>query len=93
MKKIQLFLSKPIIKNIIAPVLRGAIQTIPGGGIAVQAARNISHEISEEKKEEKPPHNYISIAIQVIGIAAICLAFFNGKITPDKLLELLYYFK
>ena len=89
MKKIQLFLQKPFVKNYLAPVFRGAIQTLPGGGVAVQALRNISHEVNVAKEGEQPPHSYISIVIQVIGLAAIIYAFIAKIITIDELLSLI----
>jgi hypothetical protein len=83
MKKI---LQSKIVKNIIAPVVRGAIKTIPGGGIAVELIQNIGKD-----KEEKP-HHYLSIIIQVLGIAAIIYAFYTKAITVDVFLDLLRSF-
>jgi len=87
MKKIKIFLQKPFIQKYVAPVLRGALQTFPVGGIAVQLGRNITHEFGTTNTG-KPPHNYISIAIQFLGIAAIVWAFYTRAITVEQLLEM-----
>lgn len=93
MKKIKSFLQKPFIKNIIAPVVRGALQTIPGGGVIVQAGRNISHELNAEKEPgTQRPHNYLSIAVQVIGVACVVYAFTTKAITIEQVLELVKTF-
>jgi len=87
MKKIKKLLQKPFVKNIVAPVVRGALKTVPGGGIAVEVVNNYLHEKTEEAPVK--PHNYLSIAVQVIGIAAIVWAFYTKAITIEQLLSLL----
>ena len=88
-KKINIsgFLNKPWVKNIVSPLIRGAVQTLPGGGIAVQAMRNITHEMNPVKEGE-PPHNYLSIAVQIAGIVAILWAFYTKSITIEQVLSL-----
>lgn len=89
------FLNKPWVKNIAAPIVRGALQTIPGGGIVVQATRNITHELGNRDNvtvainDGKPPHSYLSIAIQVVGIASIIYAFYTKAITVEQVLSLI----
>ena len=80
---------KKLFKNILAPVLRGAIKTIPGGGIAVELVKNISHSVKENKEEEKPPHNWISILTQLAGVGVIIYAFVKKLITIEQVLSFL----
>lgn len=87
------FLNKPFVKNYVAPVVRGAVQTVPGGGIIVQAGRNIAHEFDKNKSAESPqPHNWLSIAVQCAGIGCIVYAFVAKLITIDQVLELIKSF-
>lgn len=94
MKKLNLkgLLDKPFVKNILAPVLRGSIQTLPFGGVAVQAMRNIKHELNEDK-EGGAPHNYVSMAIQFVGLALITYAFISKQLTIEQVLSLIGFAK
>jgi xanthine/uracil permease len=78
------FLQSKFVKNILAPIVRGAVKTIPGGGIAVELIQNIGKE-----NQEKKPHHWLSITIQILGIAAIIYAFLTKAITVEAFIELI----
>ena len=80
---------KKLFKNILVPVLRGAVKTIPGGGIVVELVKNISHSVKEKKEGDKQQHNWISILTQLTGIALIVYAFVKKLITIEQVLQFL----
>ena len=74
---------KPIIKNILAPLFRSTIKTfIPPLGTAIEVIKNLI-----TPKGEKAPHNWTSIAIQIICWGIIIYAFGTKMITIDDALN------
>lgn len=86
-------MKKGLLKELIGPVVRGVVKSLPFGGIVVESVKNIKTEIDNKKDEvNKPkelPHNWLSIAIQIICVAGIIYAFISKQITIDVFLELL----
>jgi hypothetical protein len=85
MKKL---LQSKFVKNIIAPIVRGTLKTIPGGSVAVELVQNFQNKT----EGKRPKHHWLSITIQTIGIAAIIWAFYTKAITVEQLLQLLQGF-
>ena len=71
------------ILNFLKPVLRGAVKSLPGGNVITEVVDNI-----KAQKEDKP-HNWYSITIQVLCIAAIIYAFVSKSITIEDFLRLI----
>lgn len=73
---------KPLFKNVLGPLLRSTIKTIcPPLGAGVEIVKNVI-----KKKEDPLPHNWTSIAMQIIAWAAILYAFGTGVIPLEKVL-------
>lgn len=76
---------KNIFKNVLGPLLRSTIKTVcPPLATGVEIVKNVI------KKEGDPnPHNWTSIAMQIIAWAAILYAFGTGVIPLEKVLAYL----
>lgn len=75
-------------------LIRGGLKTIPGIGPIVELIKNVKAERFNKDNpgaEKDLPHNYWSITIQVLGIAAIIYAFVTHAITIDDLLRLIHF--
>lgn len=66
------------ILNILKPVVRGAVKSIPVGNTILE----VVNKIKDPKK-----HSWVSIATQIICIIAIVYAFVSHTITLDSLLS------
>lgn len=75
-------------KKILGAIVRGALKSVPIGGVAVEAFNNIKHELRYGDIKEKP-HNWLSIIIQLIITASIVYAFVTHRIEVDELIRLL----
>lgn len=76
---------------ILSAVFRGVVKSVPMGNVALQAINQVKHELAHKDSIVKPekPHNWLSIATQVICIVAIAYAFATKAITIEQLLSLL----
>jgi hypothetical protein len=76
-------------KGILAAVFRGVVKSVPMGNVALQAIKNVKHEIDHKDAIEKPekPHNWMSIVTQIVCILAIGYAFYTKMITIEQLLS------
>ena len=63
---------------------RGLIKCNPFGAALVEGIENI-----KAPKDEKLPHRWVSIAVQLIGTACIVYAFATKQITVDQVLHYL----
>ena len=78
-------LQKPIFKNIIAPLFRGGLKTFcPPAGTAIEIFKNLI-----TPKDQKQPHNWTSIAVQIICWGVILYAFGTKMITLGDALDYL----
>ena len=85
-------------KGILKAIFRGVVKSFPIGNVIVETIQNykakplLNVEPSEQaeivNKTEKP-HNWVSIAVQLLITAGIVYAFATKQITIDKLIELL----
>ena len=86
-------MKKGLLKNVIAPVVRGVVKSLPFGGIVVESVKNIKTELENKKDDinqpKELPHNWLSIAIQLIVVAGIVYAFLSKQITIETFLDLL----
>ena len=86
-------MKKGIFKNILAPVVRGVLKSVPFGSVVVEATKNIQTEIQNKKDDinqpKELPHNWISIAIQMITVAGIVYALLNKQIDINTFLSLM----
>jgi hypothetical protein len=86
-------MKKGILKQFIAPVVRGVVKSLPFGGVVVESVKNIQTEIKNKKDAiNQPidlPHNWLSIAIQMITVAGILYALLTKQIDINKFIELL----
>ena len=73
---------------VLKPIIRGVVKTIPFGNTAVEIADNIKAE-----KDAPKPHNWYSIAMQILGIGAIVYAFATKMITIQELLDMIGFGK
>lgn len=83
----------------VKPALRGAIKSLPFGNTALEVAKNVAHEVKHDRLKdtknytgiERPetPHNWISILVQLLCVAAIVYAFLTKTITIEELVQLL----
>ena len=71
------------------PILRGAIKSLPFGNAVVEIGESIKETVDNNAKHSAKPltHNWLSIAVQIIGIAVIIYAFFTKAITIEQVLE------
>jgi hypothetical protein len=71
------------------PILRGAIKSLPFGNAVVEIGESIKETVDNVKKDSAKPltHNWLSIAVQIIGMAVIIYAFFTKAITIEQVLE------
>lgn len=81
-------------KGFLKAVLRGALKSLPFGNVVDEVIQNTKSNIESEILEnglpsKEIPHNWISITIQFIGIAAIIYAFLNKQITIEQLIDLI----
>lgn len=76
MKKILSFLK---------PIVRGVVKSIPGGNVVTEIADNIK----SKKDDNANTHNWWSISMQVLCVAAIVYAFVSKTITIEDLIRLL----
>jgi len=93
---------KPILK-FLGTILRAGVKSVPVGNVIVEAIENrkalkkiksegwLEGELKLKTVDGLPtkPHNWISIAIQLIITGSVIYAFFTKQITIDKLIELL----
>ena len=78
-------------KGFLKAIFRGAIKSIPGGNVITEILGNIKvgkDNADPNTKSVPLPHNYYSIAMQVIGTGAIIYAFATKMITLNDLLKL-----
>jgi hypothetical protein len=70
------------------PILRGAIKSLPFGNAVVEIGESIKETVDNNAKDSAKPltHNWLSIAVQIIGIAVIIYAFFTKAITIEQVL-------
>tara|TARA_R110000868_G_scaffold308_2_gene2553 strand:- start:1016 stop:1297 length:282 start_codon:yes stop_codon:yes gene_type:complete len=71
------------------PILRGAIKSLPFGNAVVEIGESIKESVDNVKNDSAKPltHNWLSIAVQIIGMAVIIYAFFTKAITIEQVLE------
>ena len=71
------------------PILRGAIKSLLFGNAVVEISESIKETVDNNAKDSAKPltHNWLSIAVQIIGIAVIIYAFFTKAITIEQVLE------
>ncbi len=73
------------LKNIIAPIVRGAVKQIPIVGTpAMEIISNITGPKDEPKK-----HSWVSIIVQSTIAIAVLWAFFSKTITIQEVIDLL----
>jgi hypothetical protein len=79
LKKVFIFLK---------PILRGAIKSLPFGNAVVEISESIKETVDNNAKDSAKPltHNWISIAVQVIGLSVIVYAFITKAITIEQVL-------
>jgi len=85
-----------ICQKVIFPIGRGIIKAFPGGAIAVEIAQNLTAPKTEtviqgEATATPAPHKWLSIAFQLISLAAVVYAFITKSITIDELLHYLNF--
>jgi len=90
MKKIKQFF------EILKPVFRGVLKSLPMGNILVELTQNKkaknSEPVIDSQGNQIPPelpHNYVSIAIQIICIVGIIYAFYTKQIDLNHFLSIL----
>lgn len=91
MKKINQFFA------ILKPVFRGVLKSIPIGNILVELSQNkkakkTNEHVIDSNGEQIPaelPHNYVSIAIQIICVVGIIYAFYTKQIDLNHFLSIL----
>lgn len=81
-------------KGFFRAALRGLLKSLPLGNVADEIIQNTKANIESEILENgtqsvKQPHDWISITVQFIGIAAIIYAFLSKQITIDQFIDLL----
>ena len=71
------------------PILRGAIKSLPFGNVVVEIGESIKETVENNNNDLAKPltHNWLSIAVQIIGMAVIIYAFFTKAITIEQVLE------
>lgn len=87
-------MKKGLLKNIFAPVLRGVVKSLPFGSVIVETATNIQTEIQNKNttdvsESKELPHNWVSIAVQLLALIGIVYAFVSKQITIETFLSLL----
>lgn len=86
-------MKKGIFKEVIKPVLRGVAKSLPLGNVVFETIKNVRTEIENKKdsvnQPKELPHNWLSIAIQMICVAGIVYALVTKQIDVIKFLELL----
>ena len=81
-------MKKGFFKELLKSAFRGGIKSLPGGNVVTEIITNI-----KAAKDAAKPHNWYSIAMQVLCIGAIIYAFVSKTITIDELLGYLGYSK
>lgn len=93
---------KPILK-FLGTILRAGVKSVPVGNAIVEAIENrkanraikkgmsIDETVKYKSVDGKPekPHDWLSIAVQLIITGSVIYAFFSKQIPIDKLIELL----
>jgi hypothetical protein len=86
-------MKKGIFKQFLAPIFRGVVKSLPFGGVIVESVKNIQTEIKNKNdainQPVELPHNWLSIAIQMITVAGIVYALLTKQIDINKFIELL----
>lgn len=79
------------LKEFVKPIIRGAVKTIPFGNLAVEVGTSIKESIVNKKTDSSKPltHDWKSMLIQVVGLAAIVYCFYTKTITIDQLLSMI----
>lgn len=87
--KIKLFKR---IGNIVRPIIRGALKSIPILNPVIEIIENFRNEaITKNEGLEIKKHNYLSILIQFICVGAVVYAFATKQITIEDVLKLLKF--
>lgn len=68
-----------IFRNVIKPIFRAVVKSLPGGNVVIEAADKIKSEISV--------HQWVSIVTQFICTGLIVYAFITKQITIDEVIE------
>lgn len=82
MKKIKL---QRFFRNVIKPLIRGVVKSLPLGNVAIEVADNVSAQQAENREIS---HSWVSIVIQLICICILLYSFFTKQINSDDFINL-----